>query len=120
MLLITHDPLRRDMVLRVWSDLAPGQPCHATADIADAAALALRPAFRVVVVDAQMQAPLAPLLRHLRRVAPQLGLHVFGLPTAPRRLAGLDVADWTRLRERLEEALGPVPTPAASAGRRAG
>lgn len=104
MLLVTTDPERRDEVLQLWRSLAPGQAFHATADLADAAVMATQRSFRVAVIDAQPTQALAPLLRHLRRVAPGLVLGLFDAVPGSTRVAGLPVQGWSALPAHLQAA----------------
>ena len=90
---------RADAVRASWRQLRPGGSFFATASLADAVLSALGTPGTLVVVDAEAtdEATWRPLLRHLRRNAPELPVLVFGSP-AGHPWEALD----SRLRERLE------------------
>lgn len=101
MVLYSNLPTRAETVRAAWSALRPGGSFLATPSLADAALSALGTPGALVVIDGEAteDATWTPLLRHLRRNAPDLPVLVFGQPGG----TPWDALD-TRLRELLEAA----------------
>lgn len=102
MVLCSSHPGRADATRAAWNARRPGGSFFASASLADAALSALGAAGALVVIDAEATeaSSWAPLLRHLRRNAPEMPVLVFGPPAG---------APWDTLDHRLCELLGVSP-----------
>jgi hypothetical protein len=112
-MLVVQEPLRRDDMLASLAECAPTAEVEVVDQILDALSRAMRGHPQLMVVDAALERPLAPVMvRYLKRAAPTVKVHLYDSVGEPDPTPSLDNNSDSAMLEtspdRTPEALGEL------------